>query len=220
MAAHPDSKEAKPNASENEFLWILQRFFLLLKYWTTPLDKAVAIPADEQPSVRAFALFLIVALTFSIRADSSGGTYAAVTAMAATVAAVLSAVLSTMSDQFNFRVREQLLISAYASTILVMFLYIVVDNYFLGMSWYEALSEQFGKTLVTVVLAAAISYVLLIAKAFLIDHHKFSVVGLVHGGGLVFCSGLIVLCISTLSTPIFRLIIQMLSRAVGQPAPG
>jgi hypothetical protein len=215
MVADNQTKKLEPEASQNEFIWVLRRFLLLLRYWTTPLDTAVRIPAEDQSSVRAFALFLIVALTFAIRADPSGGNYAAVTAMAAGVAAFLSAVLNTVSDQFKLRIREQVIISAYASTISVMFLYIFVDNYFSGIFWYEALNDQFGKSVVTVFLAVVISYSLLVAKAFLIERHKFTVAGVVHGACLVIGSGLIVVCISRLSTPTFKLIIQMMNHAVG-----
>jgi hypothetical protein len=202
------------SASENEILWTVRRFFILMRYWTTPLNLPVAASPDDQASARTFALFLIVALTYVVRVDEKVESYAGFTAIAGGIALIMSVALSTLSEQFHVRIRERMVISAYASTIFVMIFFVLVETYLPGTYLFEAISSGYlGYLKTTIFFAAAISYLVLVAKAVIVDRHRLTILGLVHGASLVAGSSLIVLCISTLSTPLFNWAIGMLNRA-------
>ena len=200
----------QPGKPQNEIVWSLGRFFLLLKYWTTPLNTPVIVSPEDQTSVRAFALFIIVALTFAIRADASTGTYAGYAAMASAIAVVMSVTLNTLSEQFNVQIREQLLISAYASTICVMFLYIFVEAFFSGTQIYEIPAFYLGTVVTSTIFASVFSYCLLILKAVAVDRRHPNKLGLLHAAGLIAGSSLIVLCIAVLSDPVFKWLVERL----------
>ena len=199
----------------DELVWTVQRARLLFNYWTMPLlmnMKAVSTSGSDTASVRGFALLLIVALTFAVRGDMAGSKVS-FAVLAAAVAALLSIGLSFISRAMNVTVREPALISAYASTILVMLGFLFVRAFFTGFNWYEGnLVEIFGPVLAAVVASVAIVYGLLGLKAIFWDKNKVTFLSALIGFGITIGSGSIVCIIAYISNDGFQFLIEMLCR--------
>jgi hypothetical protein len=209
---------------QNEIVWVLHRGVVLFRCWTMPLNAPSfrRISTDDRASARAFALFLIVALTFAVRADVSNATQAQYTALASALAVVLSIGLRTLSQSFHVRVREPLLISAYTSTIIVLFLYLFNEAFLKGRPLYESIRE-FGTdvlgdplgTLGPMVVAVVSTYCLLVLKVVLWDRNTIGWRVAAHGALVVIGSGAIGWIITLVSNPVFDWIVSKLSALKG-----
>ena len=118
----PDEQQpGTGNQLADEIIWAVQRLRLLLRYWTMPLlvGTVPGTSREDTISARAFALLLIVTLTFAIRGDISDKSVS-FTALAAALAVVLSLALHLLATTMNVTIREPAIISAYTSTILIM----------------------------------------------------------------------------------------------------
>jgi hypothetical protein len=175
----------------DEIVWTIKRARLLFNYWTMPLLADTKPPGSEDViSVRAFALVVIVALTFAVRGDPLGGTVP-YTVLASAVAAALSFGLNLLSRTTQVTVREPALVSAYASTILVMLGFLVMRS-FEGINWYSWFTDWIGNIPTAVCLSVALVYFLLVMKAKLWDKNKVSIGAAVQGLGITIGSGVIV----------------------------
>ena len=105
------------------------------------MSSALRIPEEfdeDRVSARALALLIIVALIFAIRGDdpSSVGKVS-FTAIAAGIGALLSLGLNIASKYWNMNIRDQILISAYGSTICVMLLFLFFSDLLFNSNWYR-----------------------------------------------------------------------------------
>ena len=170
---------------------------------------------NDGVSARAFALFLIAALTFAVRGEAGGPNRTEVfTAFSAGIAVILSAVLNLISRAYGIRdIRERLIISAYASTIIVMFLFvifqqvlIVTDDSLLSLLWNT------GDVVVPAAFAGLTTFVLLVVKSAIWDKHPINVAGIRHGLVLTGGSTIIVIVIALMSSRLFDELVEWLSK--------
>jgi hypothetical protein len=216
---------------ENEIVWIARRGFILFRCWTTPLRsvRVNTFSADDGVSARAFALFLIAALVFAVRGESpdqilspSGAQHTlhtTFTAIAGGFAIVMSMLLNVANYAFKGKINEPTVLSAYASTILVLFFYIVIDVLFTDAGWYNDLAEYFwfydpgageykGKIVLGCILASAFALVCLLAKARIFDKSKVSLDGIVNALGLTAGSGAIAAVVALMSSSTFSVLVN------------
>src|SRR5712691_1645479 len=181
----------------DDIVWTLKRSRLLFNYWTMPL-LANTKPSEDIVSVRAFALVAIVALTFAVRGDPLGGTVS-YTVLASAVAAAFSFGLNLLSKTTKVNVREPALVSAYASTILVMLGFLAIRP-LESLDWYRRwFSDWTGNIAADICLSVAVVFVLLALKAALWDRNKLSIGAAVQGFGITIGSGAIVAIIYLIS---------------------
>jgi hypothetical protein len=136
---------------------------LLYAYWKLPL---VPPPVrDDQPSDRAAAkvaaLIAIFFLGLAIRDRSSAsGLLGSSTISAA--AAVVAGVVDRLSNRASARLHDGVVISAYASTIVAMVIYLVCETVLVQTSvWYQ--QYRFGwEILAPVLLSGVVTYVALV----------------------------------------------------------
>jgi hypothetical protein len=191
----------------DEIVWTVKRSRLLFNYWTMPLLADTKPPGSEDVvSVRAFALVVIVFLTFAVRGDPLGGTVS-YTVLASAVAAALSFGLNLLSKTTQVTVREPALVSAYASTILVMLGFLVMRS-FEGMNWYSWFTDWIGNIATSAGLSVALIYVLLVLKAKFWDKNKLSRGAAIQGLGITIGSGVIVAIIYFISKDGFNRVID------------
>jgi hypothetical protein len=208
MTDHPKPGEDQPGLFD-EVVWTAKRFQLLLNYWTMPV-LANAKPSESQDvvSVRAFALVVIVALTFAVRGDPLGGKVS-YTVLASAVAAALSIGLNLLAKTTRVAVRQPVLVSAYASTILVMLAFLLARTLD-GINWYNLLTDWIGYIPAAVCLSVVAVYVALVLKAALWDRNKLSLSAAVQGLAITIGSGLIVTVIYFISGPEFDRLMSLL----------
>jgi hypothetical protein len=196
-----------------EIVWTLRRSRVLWHYWTMPLLPPATqsgLAAHETVSARAFALLLIALLTFAVRGDLPGAKVP-FTSLAAGLATVLSLILNLLSRAAQVKVREPALISAYASTIFVMFGYLFVKAFFDGANWYQDwLADYLGPVWAAAISSVVIVYLALWLKAILWDKHAVSARSAGVGLGITVGSGLIVVIIAYLSKDAFDAIIKFI----------
>ena len=197
----------------NEFVWTLQRSRVLFRYWTMPLLVDAKTPSGAQQdgvSARAFALLLIVALTFAVRGEPTGDKTASFTALAAALGAALSFGLNFLAKNTGLKVREPALIGAYASTILVMLGYLLIISFFTGVNWFEIFVDYVGgHVIAAVILSVGSVYILLVIKALFWDKNKISLASAAVGLGITIGSGIIVYVISYVSNDVFKKLIEI-----------
>jgi len=187
---------------------------------------------DDGVSARAFALFLIAALVFAVRGESpdqilssSGaqhGLHTTFTAIAGGFAIVMSTLLNLANRAFEQKINEPIILSAYASTILVLFSYVVIDVLFTNADWYNDLAEYFwfydpsvgeykGKMVLGCILATVVALVCLLAKARIIDKSKLSADAIFNALGLTVGSGAIAAVVALMSSTTFSMLIEYLN---------
>lgn len=189
----------------NEIVWTLQRTLLLFRYWSMPVSSPASSSgtSEEAVSVRAFALLLIVTLTFAIRGDAD--VKVSFTALVGALAALLSFGLSVLSRSARVDVREAVLISAYASIVLVMVGFLFSRSVFTGVNWYEAfLAHSFGHIVASVIVSVLLVYTILFLKALFWDKSKVSPRAAAEGLAITVGSGVIVGVIAYLNSESFN----------------
>ena len=211
-----------PPGLENEFVWairpFLRRCVIILSCWTMPFAERPNVETftrNDGVSARAFALFLIAALTFAVRGEAGGPNRTEVfTAFSAGIAVILSAVLNLISRAYRIRdIRERLIISAYASTIIVMFLFvifqqvlIVTDDSLFALLWNT------GDVVVPAAFAGLTTFVLLVVKSAILEKHPIKVADIRHGTVLTAGSTIIVIVIALMSSRLFNELVEWLSK--------
>ena len=202
---------------ESEVRWVLERAGILMRSWTMSLNSADTFKSDDGVSARAFALLLIAALAFAVRGEAGGpmAAQATFTAMAAGLAIVLSAVLNVASKALGVTVRERVILSAYASTILIMIGYAVIatvgPNFNIYVEGTEWLFED--DILFAVLLASVLMLIGLILKSLLIDKGAVTRAGLFHAAVLTLGSGVIVLLVAKTSPKMWTTLVKCLSQS-------
>ena len=209
----PDEQQpGTGNQLADEIIWAVQRLRLLLRYWTMPLlvGTVPGTSREDTISARAFALLLIVTLTFAIRGDISDKSVS-FTALAAALAVVLSLALHLLATTMNVTIREPAIISAYTSTILIMVGFLFVRAFFVYQNWFnDYLADYVGQITASAIVSAAVIYVALVLKAALWDKNKLSWGSAAIGLGTTIASGAIVLIVYSLSKTQFDLIEKFL----------
>jgi hypothetical protein len=216
--AQPPGNE--PPAIENEFVWAIRPFLkrcsIIFSCWTTPSLEVDTFTRDDGVSARAFALFLIAALTFAVRGDNgdNGGANptAVFTAFAGGIAIILSAVLNILSR--TYKIRERLVISAYASTIIVMFFFVIFQE-ILTLTLPFLLYNSFfwyGDVIIPAVLGGIATFALLLMKSAWWDEKPIGRRGFRHGSILTVGSTIIVIIIALLSSRIFHRLVELVSK--------
>jgi hypothetical protein len=202
MADDPKAGGGKQQ-SFDEIVWTVKRSKLLFDYWTIPLlaDTTKQPGSEDVVGARAFALVVIVALTFAVRGEPLGGTVS-YTVLASALAAALSVGLNLLSKTTQVNVREPALVSAYSSTILVMLGFLAIKP-LQGINWYSNLTESFGDVLTPVCLSVVFVYVLLVLKAKLWDRNTLSGAAALQGLVVTIGSGVIVYVIYNMSNEWF-----------------
>jgi hypothetical protein len=201
MADDPKAGGGKQQ-SFDEIVWTVKRSKLLFDYWTMPLLADARQPGSEDVvGARAFALVVIVALTFAVRGEPLGGKIS-YTVLASALAAALSFGLNLLSKTTQVNVREPALVSAYSSTILVMLGFLAIRP-LQGINWYSNLTEVIGPVFTPVCLSVALVYILLVLKARFWDRNSLTAGSAVQGLGITIGSGAIVFIIYNLSNDWF-----------------
>lgn len=199
----------------DEIVWGFDRARILFRYWTMPLLTDAAHPDGTQKdtvSARAFAVLLIVWLTFAVRGDLAN-TKVSITVLAAAAAAALSFCLNLLSRTINVTVREPVLISAYASTILVMLGFPLVRATLDDTNLYsEYLSDRLGSPVAAIVTSVVVVYVLLCLKAFALDKNRPTLGSALIGLLTTLGSGCIVAIVYRLSPDQFKSVIDFVCR--------
>jgi hypothetical protein len=208
--APQDPKALTGTKLENELRWTLRRLKILFTSWTTPVNSPVVntFTPDDGVSARAFALVLIVALAFAVRGDPVAATGTTFTALAGGLAVVMSFILNFASRTLGVNASERLILSAYVSTILVMFSFFLIDISVRSVPSLELISEyaadyvgpRHAQAVVVVVLSVLIIFALLLLKAWRVDKFKPNRAALVHAAALTIGSGLIVLLVNSLGS--------------------
>jgi hypothetical protein len=110
-------------------------------------------------------------------------------------------------------VRRRLVISAYASTIIVMFLFVVVQQVLIYEFpvQLENLKDA-GSILVSAILAGLIAFVLLLLKSKVWDKHRIGRLGILHGTTLTSGSTLIAIIVAFMSPRLFHLFEELLNK--------
>jgi hypothetical protein len=207
MTDEPKAGEGKQQFFD-EIVWAVQRSRLLFDYWTMPLLADTKPSGSEDiVSTRAFALLVIVALTFAVRGEPLGGTIS-YSVLASAVAAALSFGLNALSKITKVTVREPALVSAYASTILVMLGFLVMRS-LEGLNWYDFLSDYIGTVPTAACLSAATIYVMLVLKAVFWDKNKLSFLAARQGLEITVGSGVIVVVVYFISNDGFDRVIRL-----------
>lgn len=188
---------------------------ILFTCWTIPLesfDLETFTKADGL-SARGLALILIAALTFAERADPEAGSTEAYTAFAGGIAILLTVLLNLFSRSFHVALRERIVISAYASTIIVMFLFVIAQQLLIYdfPVEYENLGDN-GSILVSAVLAGFVAFALLLLKSKLWDKHDIGPHGLFHGMILTGGSTVIAIVVAFISPGLFHLFEELLKK--------
>lgn len=204
---------------DNEFAWAIRPLFrrcmILLSCWTTPFSetKIQTFTPDDGISARALALFLIAALTFAVRGDIDvTNKKEFFTAFAAGIAAALSAVLNFFARRFDVAVGEKMIISAYASTIIVMVLFVVFQQILFSSILQDALNQLYvGDVFVPAILAGTATFVLLLIKSAIWDKNDIGFAGVRHGIMLTTGSTIIVIVIAMMSSRLFDQFVKWLS---------
>lgn len=218
--AEPEPVQTKDTAGadklETEIRWVLGRAGILLRCWTTPLSSTTVdtFTRDDGVSARAFALVLIAALAFAVRGEA-GGTAAAhttFTAVAGGLAVILSAALNTASRVAGVAVRERVILSAYASTILIMFTYAIIVTIGPLYDSYVAATEYVDGTILAVSIAALLIFIGLLAKSLFYDKREISAAGFLHGIALSAGSAAIVWLVARVSSTTWNAIVSCLSK--------
>jgi hypothetical protein len=204
---------------ETEIGWYLRRIVVLFRGWTTPLNSPAVntFTKDDGVSARAFALLLIVALVFAIRGEPSSGAAAGdtvkgvtLTGLAAGLAVLLSVLLNLASKGLGVTVGERVILSAYASTILVMFGYVVLVTVGPNYDTYLLWQDYLGPVLLPVLLASVCIFLLLLLKSTLLDKERIGTVALLHGLLLTIGSGMIVWLVARMSGTTFAALLTCL----------
>jgi hypothetical protein len=201
---------------QTELDWYLRRIAVLFRGWTTPLNSPTVntFTKDDGVSARAFALLLIVVLVFAIRGEPSSGDAAkgaTLTGLAAGLAVLLSVLLNMLSKAFGVTVGERVILSAYASTILVMFGYVVLATIGPSHNAYLFWQDYLGPVLLPVLLASLCIFLLLLLKSTLLDKERISAVALLHGLLLTIGSGIIVSLVARMSSATFAGVLNCLT---------
>lgn len=197
-------------------LWsYIVRGKILFTCWTIPFEKFgfETFSRADGLSARGFALILIAALTFAERGDPKAGSAEAYTAFAGGIAILLTILLNLISRRFHVAVRERLVISAYASTIIVMFLFVVAQQVLIYD--FPVLIENLkdsGSILVSAILAGLIAFALLLLKSKLWDKHQIGPRGLLHGTILTGGSTIIAIVVAFMSPGLFHLFEEALNK--------
>jgi hypothetical protein len=210
----PDEKQPGTEGQQltDEIVWAVQRLRLLLRYWTMPLlvGTAPGTSREETISARAFALLVIVTLTFAIRGDISDKNVS-FTALAAAVAVALSFALHILATTMKVTVREPAIISAYASTILVMVGFLFVKATCVDANWFnDYLADYVGQIVASAIVSVVVIYVLLVLKALLWDKNHVSAGSAAIGLMTTIASGTIVCIVYYLSNDQFNAVKKFL----------
>ena len=216
----------KNSDADDEDSGLIQRFLqkiwsyirrgnILFACWTIPFEKLdlETFTKADGLSARGFALVLIAVLTFAARGDPAAGSTEAYSAFAGGIAIVLTIILNLISRAFHVSVRRRLVISAYASTIIVMFLFVVVQQVLIYEFpvQLENLKDA-GSILVSAILAGLIAFVLLLLKSKVWDKHRIGRLGILHGTTLTSGSTLIAIIVAFMSPRLFHLFEELLNK--------
>jgi hypothetical protein len=214
----------KHSASNNEDLGPLDKFApelgayirrckILLSCWTIPFEKSdvQTFNEDDGVSARAFALIIIAALIFAARGVENHDE--AYTAFASGLAIALTIALNLISHALHITVRDKLVVSAYASTIIVMFLFVVIPQVLFRISpvLYLDLGD-IGVTLVSAVVAGVLTFVLLLLKSKLWNRRKVGRIGILDAAILTGGSTVIAIVIALMSPGLFDKFDQLLEK--------
>jgi hypothetical protein len=178
---------------------------IILSCWVIPLRRLAVqtFTPNDGASARAFALLIIAVLTFAVRgSDGDEGSRAA---LAGGAAIILTLILNLIS--LRFAVTENMVISAYASTIIVMFLYIFSR---LVYFFYDPTVLTNDPSLVHQVLSCAVTaglaaFALLLLKSKLWDKRQIGCDGILHAAILSGGSTIILLIIAFMNSRSFEL---------------
>jgi hypothetical protein len=220
-------QQTKPSPKlDNEFAWAIRPLFrrcvILLSCWTTPFIEAKiqTFTQDDGISARALALFLIAALTFAVRGETGGSNNKELfTAFAGGIAAILSAVLNFLARRFDIAVGEKMIISAYASTIVVMVLFVIFQQ-FLFLSTLEELVHLVDPSDVVVpaIIAGIVTFGLLLIKSAFLDKNNIGSAAVRHGIMLTAGSTIIVIVIGLMSSWVFEQFVKWFSHVQASTA--
>jgi hypothetical protein len=203
--------DPKPDDFENEFVWalrpLIRKLALLLSCWTTDLN-VQTFTKEDGVKARALALFLIAALTFAVRSEDAGDHHTAVfTAFAGGIAIILSVVLNLISRWFKIPVREQLVMSAYVSTIIVMLFFVIVEIVLVNMFpvGYQDIFDIWNGAVVVVPAVAAgfITFAILLLKSKWRDRHIIEPRAITHAITLTGGSTIIVIVVALMKPEVF-----------------
>jgi hypothetical protein len=202
------ASESQNSGPKDENLGLLDRFApevalyihrikILAACWLVPFEqlKVQTFTKDDGASARGFALIVIAALTFAVRSDEVSEQMRAAFAGGAAIA--LTFILSLISRAFRISIREQLIVSAYASTIVVMFLFVlcrrILIQYFPVL--YGSFSDR-GDILLCAITAGLAAFVLLLLKSKYWDRCQIGRRGIWHGVTLTGGSALILMLVA------------------------
>lgn len=210
--AHSGGDADQVQRVANEIIWTLKRSIVIFKSWTMPITTTSKADHTHEDGVsaRAFALAIIIALTFAVRGESISSSRVAFTALVGGLAAIISTVMNrvietaNLQQKFRVAIRERWLISAYASLIGVMFFFVLFQSIFFGANWYVMFTELFGVILFPLFLALVTTFVILLMKSLIVDGHKLNFIAVAHGLGVIFCCAILTFAISILSNDVFN----------------
>jgi hypothetical protein len=182
-----------------ELALYIRRLKILTWCWVVPFGQlnVQTFTKDDGASARGFALLVIAALTFAVRSDEASEQMRA--AFAGGAAIVLTIVLSLVSRAFRISIREQIVISAYASTIVVMFLFVLCRR--ILIQFFPVLRGSFsvgGQILFCAIMAGLAAFVLLLLKSKYWDRRQIRGRGMWHGTILTGGSTIILILIAFL----------------------
>lgn len=196
-----------------EILWTLQRIGTLLICWTTPVNsKVTTFTSDDGASARILALGLIAALAFAVRGETRPPDFAA---LVACLAIVLSTALNTVTRLIGVTLRDQIVLSGYTSTILVMIGYLLIDKAIDSQDWYIWIESVHGEVWVPAVAAGLIMLAGLIVKSVFWDKRPVSRPGIKHGILLTVGSIVILYIVKAMQSDTF----SQLQKCILAPTP-
>ncbi|HWV40409.1 hypothetical protein [Pseudorhodoplanes sp.] len=207
----------------NEVGWALNRLQVIFRYWTMPPDALSlrGMSPEEGVSARALALIVIVALTFAIRGEADSTTNGAMlTLLAGGLAAAISVVMNQVSSVLGPTNRDHLLISTYASTILVMLIVLVCQTFLIDLNWYQDFEDLVGAILgdkrfvaAPAILGVVVTYVVLLVKARFWDGNELDLQSVLWAFAIVASSGVLVFFVAFVRNDVFRWLISQLRPA-------
>ncbi len=201
-------------SSIEEIVWTAKRIGILFRYWIMPPNSPkIEASHEDRTSAGTLALFVIVGLTFAVRGEGSSDT-SKFSALASGIAAALSIGLNVISKQLRVEVRDQIVISAYVSTITVMLLFIPLRLLIIRTvsltQFAQTFGDEYGRQIASAILATLAAYICFFLKAVLVDRGILTGGGAFHGFLITAGSGVIVLTISLLSNQAFSAILKLL----------
>jgi hypothetical protein len=226
--SNDETKPVVPGAGNNnwanEVRWALKRLQVIFRYWTMPPDALSlrGMSPEDGVSARALALIVIVALTFAIRGEADSTANGAMfTLLAGGLAAAISVAMNHVSSVLGSTNRDHLLISTYASTILVMLIVLACQTFLIDVNWYLDFEDLVGTILgdkrfvaAPAILAVVVTYVVLLVKARFWDGNAIDLRSALWAFAIVASSGVLVFFIAFVSNDVFRWIISQLRPTV------